>query len=62
MAESFQIPESYIVLVCDTDSGKWSVAANTPFEESADEFINDLKEQNDPTPFIKIVTSDFIQF
>jgi hypothetical protein len=52
--------DSWIVLVADPETGKWSVVVNSAFEKDADEFIKHLTDTDDPSPKIKIFTGDFV--
>lgn len=54
------MPESHIILVADPDTGKWSMVVNSAYAGDAEEFIRDLKDQQDPSPYIYINTSDYV--
>jgi hypothetical protein len=63
--------KSWIVLVCDPESGKWSVAVNMQVndenpdeaEEQAREFYDEMRMSGDhETPAIVLFTGDFVQF
>lgn len=51
-----------ILLVRDTESSRWSIAVQTNDPEKMQRVIDNLRsDPTDPTPFIVIDTSDYIQ-
>ena len=51
-----------ILLVRDTESSDWSIAAQTSNREKVDAMIENLRsDKTDMTPFILIDTSDYLQ-
>lgn len=54
--------KKFLVLVQDTTTGKWSITVDSVYEEHADRLLESLRKTKDPSPVIKLDTSDFIQF
>lgn len=63
--------KSWIMLVCDPDSGKWTVAVNVQVDDAKPdeaeaavrEFYDEMRLSGDnATPAIVLCTADFVQF
>jgi len=54
--------DRHLILICDRETGEWSIMHESKDSESATRAALDKREGGDDSPMIEIDTADFINF